>query len=64
MKDHISITSMASVSALGSNPHDVWTQYLTNQHRFKNKTFNGFDALVSSLSEADWNAVSILVSLN
>ena len=20
-------------SALGSNPHDVWTQYLTNQHR-------------------------------
>jgi 3-oxoacyl-[acyl-carrier-protein] synthase II len=60
MKDHISITSMASVSALGSNPHDVWTQYLTNQHRFKNKTFNGFDALVSSLSVADWNAVNTL----
>ena len=45
------------MSALGSSGKQIWAQYLTNNHTFKNKIFNTFESLVSSLSDADWNSV-------
>lgn len=51
---------MASVSALGSNNHEIWTQYLNQTHCFKNKTLNGIESLVSGLSDNNWNTVNRL----
>ena len=34
---------MASVSALGSNDQQIWEQYLTEKHSFKNKPSNGLN---------------------
>lgn len=60
MKEKNSIMSMASVSALGSNDHQIWTHYQTKKHCFKNKAFNNYESLVSGLSENDWNTVNKL----
>ena len=60
MKEKISIMSMASVSALGSSDHQIWEQYLSEKHSFKNKSFTDFESMVSGLSDDDWNAVNKL----
>ncbi|AOR29319.1 3-oxoacyl-[acyl-carrier-protein] synthase 2 [Formosa sp. Hel1_33_131] len=52
--------SMASISALGSNDQQIWEQYLTEKHNFINKAFDGFESLVSALSDNDWKVVNLL----
>ena len=51
---------MASVSALGNNDQQIWMQYLSENHSFKNKTLNGIESLVSGLSDNNWNTVNRL----
>lgn len=51
MPKTISITSIASVSPLGSNPQTIWENYLTNQHCFVEKDFNGQMAYVAPLDD-------------
>lgn len=41
MKHPISITSIASVSALGSDPKSIWNHYLQSDHLLTQKKFSG-----------------------
>ncbi|MFC2109109.1 beta-ketoacyl synthase N-terminal-like domain-containing protein [Bacteroidota bacterium] len=50
-KEKISITSMASISALGDSNESVWENYLSDTHFLSNKNFGKFSALVGSISE-------------
>lgn len=60
MKESISITSIASLSSLGSKPNEVWEAYLNNQHYLEEKLFNRSNAWVASLSNEDKEQVSKL----
>ena len=51
MKEPISITSIASISALGNSQEEIWTQYLNNQHSIAEKDFGNSKALVAQLPE-------------
>ena len=57
MKELISITSFASVSALGSTPEKIWEHYLNNQHFLSFKDFEDFKAWVAQLPDEDKNAI-------
>lgn len=52
MKHSISITSIASVSALGSKPEEVWEQYLSPGHFIRKHDFNGNEAFAAFLPES------------
>ena len=52
LKTPISITSIASVSALGSKPEEVWEQYLTPDHFIRKHNFNGKEAFAAFLPES------------
>lgn len=60
MKEKISITSMASVSALGSETEEIWQQYQNSRHTFKEESFGNFDAFVSGLREKDRSIVDFI----
>ncbi len=47
----ISITAIASLSALGSIQEQIWNNYLNDNHFISEKGFKGFSALVAQLSE-------------
>ena len=51
MKEPISITSIASISALGNSQEEIWNQYLNNQHSIAEKDFGNSKALVAQLPE-------------
>ena len=53
MKDLISITSFASVSALGSTPEKIWENYLTSEHFLSLKE----NVLVAQLTNEDKLAI-------
>ena len=53
MKQPISITSIASISALGSSQKEIWNNYLSDAHFISEKKFNGFSAFVAQLSDTD-----------
>ncbi|MDY0780626.1 beta-ketoacyl synthase N-terminal-like domain-containing protein [Tenacibaculum sp. IB213877] len=53
MINPISITSFASISALGSTSEEVWKAYLDNNHRISTKDFGDFSAWVAQLSNDD-----------
>ncbi|CAM1359688.1 3-oxoacyl-(Acyl-carrier-protein) synthase [Tenacibaculum sediminilitoris] len=57
MKELISITSFASVSALGSTPEKIWENYLNNHHFLTLKEFDGFKTWVAQLTAEDKHAV-------
>ena len=51
MMQPISITSLASLSALGSEQEHIWNQYNANTHNISVKEFKNFSALVAQISE-------------
>lgn len=46
----ISITAIASVSALGNDPETIWNNYLTDDHCFVTKDFNGNQAFAAVIA--------------
>ncbi|UTD15982.1 beta-ketoacyl synthase [Tenacibaculum mesophilum] len=57
MKELISITSFASVSALGSTPEKIWKNYLNKQHFLSSKEFEDSIAWVAQLTDEDKHAI-------
>ncbi|CAM1359168.1 Beta-ketoacyl synthase [Tenacibaculum litoreum] len=57
MKELISITSFASVSALGSDPEKIWENYLNNHHFLTLKEFDDFKTWVAQLTDQDKHAI-------
>ncbi len=53
MRNSISITSIASVSALGSLLEDIWTNYKNDKHHLSIKEFDNFNAWVAKIQEKD-----------
>jgi 3-oxoacyl-(acyl-carrier-protein) synthase len=53
MNSPISITGMASLSAIGSESNQIWENYLNDKHFITSKDFNSFSAFVAQLSEDD-----------
>lgn len=53
MKEPISITSIASISALGSSQEKIWENYQSEEHCIVEKQFEKTSALVAELSELD-----------
>lgn len=51
LKNPISITAMASVSPLGSNPEEIWKRYKQNSHFLKRHDFEGNTAFAAFLPE-------------
>jgi len=60
MKTPVSITALASISALGSTQNQVWGNYLNDNHFITEKQFENFSALVAQLSEEDNVAIEEL----
>ncbi len=60
MKEPISITSIASISALGSSSKEIWKNYQSNEHFMTEKQFENTTAWVAELSLADKNAITEL----
>ncbi len=57
LKELISITSFASVSALGSTPEKIWKNYLNKQHFLSFKDFEDSKAWVAQLPDEDKHAI-------
>ncbi|TDQ22027.1 3-oxoacyl-(acyl-carrier-protein) synthase [Tenacibaculum caenipelagi] len=57
LKELISITSFASVSALGSTSEEIWKNYLNDQHFLTLKEFERFKAWVAQLTKEDKHAI-------
>ena len=57
LKELISITSFASVSALGSTPEKIWENYLNNHHFLTLKEFDGFKTWVAQLTDQNKHAI-------
>ena len=57
LKEPISITSFASVSALGSSSENIWKNYLNDQHFLTLKEFENFKAWVAQISQDDKIAI-------
>ncbi|AZJ33278.1 beta-ketoacyl synthase N-terminal-like domain-containing protein [Tenacibaculum mesophilum] len=57
MKELISITSFASVSALGSTTEKIWKNYLNKQHFLSSKEFEDSKAWVAQLTDEDKHAI-------
>ena len=53
MKSPVSITALASVSALGSAQNQIWDNYLNDNHFITEKQFESFSAFVAQLNEED-----------
>lgn len=57
LKELISITSFASVSALGSTPKKIWENYLNKQHFLSSKEIEDSKAWVAQLTGEDKHAI-------
>ena len=53
MQDPISITSIASISPLGRNKDEIWSNYLSPKHHFSVRKFNDESVFVSPLKNED-----------
>ena len=62
MNQPISITSFASVSALGSTPEEIWKNYCNDHHFLSIREFNGFEAWVAQLTNEDKIAIENIKS--
>lgn len=51
LKEPISITSIASISALGNSLEDIWNNYLNDNHFITEKQFVNFSALVAQIPD-------------
>ncbi len=57
LKELISITSFASVSALGSTSEKIWENYQKKQHFLSSKEFEDSKAWVAQLTDEDKHAI-------
>ena len=60
MRERISIVSMASISALGVSENESWQHYKEKRSLIKEKDFQKFSALVSSISKEHWDEINEL----
>ena len=60
MRERISIISMASVSALGLSVNKSWEHYIEKRSFIKERDFEKFTALVSSISTEHWAEINQL----
>lgn len=60
MSKTISITSIASISALGNDPKTIWENYLNENHCFTEQKFANQDALVAVLDQSSEAAIEAL----
>ncbi|QTD39058.1 beta-ketoacyl synthase [Polaribacter batillariae] len=60
MKQPISITSIASISALGSNLEEIWQNYLTDNHFLSTREFNGKPVFVGQISAENQQKIAAL----
>jgi 3-oxoacyl-(acyl-carrier-protein) synthase len=60
MQQPISITSIASISALGNSQEEIWSHYLKDSHFISEKKFEKFSALVAEISEESKNQIVAL----
>ncbi|MCG9970712.1 beta-ketoacyl synthase N-terminal-like domain-containing protein [Christiangramia crocea] len=51
MKNPVSINSIGTISPLGSDPADIWNNYKSEEHFFKEADFDGSPALAGFLPE-------------
>jgi 3-oxoacyl-[acyl-carrier-protein] synthase II len=51
LKNPISITSIASISAIGSSEEEIWQNYLSDKHFLSKKEVLGKNVSVGQLSE-------------
>ena len=51
MKNPVSITSVGTISPLGSSPEEIWNNYKTEEHFFKECNFDGATSLAGFLPE-------------
>jgi 3-oxoacyl-(acyl-carrier-protein) synthase len=56
----ISITSIASISALGSSQNEIWENYLLDRHFLSEKEVNGKPVFVGQLSEEHQQKITTL----
>lgn len=50
MKDPVSITSIGTISPLGMSPGEIWENYLSNEHLFRQADFDGVPSYAGFLS--------------
>jgi len=60
MKSPVSITALASLSAIGSNQKQIWDNYQNEDHFITEKKFDSFSAFVAQISEEDKAAIEEL----
>ena len=61
MKDlRIAISGYGSISSLGFNKDQIWSNYLQNEHCFQKQKFDPFEEWVAKLSEESQEEVDIL----
>lgn len=60
MKEKISITGIASISALGNDPNMIWEKYQNNDHALGIKVFEDFKAWVAELPKEDKKTIQTL----
>lgn len=60
MPQTISITSIASISPLGSDPKNIWENYLNDHHFFIQKQFGDQTAFVSVLNDTSNEEIALL----
>jgi 3-oxoacyl-(acyl-carrier-protein) synthase len=60
MHHPISITAIASISPLGSNPDDIWGKYINDEHALSILSFNEEPFWVASLAELERQQVEAL----
>jgi len=60
MKSPVSITALASLSALGGNQKQIWDNYQNENHFITQKQFESFSALVAQISVTDKVAIEAL----
>jgi len=60
MKSPVSITALASLSALGSDQDKIWNSYLNDNHFISEKKFDNFSAFVAQIPEEDKVAIARL----
>lgn len=60
MKTPVSIVSIGSVSALGSDPCEIWSQYRKDSHHLKKANFEGISAWAAFLPKKLKEEISVL----
>ena len=60
MNQPISITSIASISALGNNPNEIWENYLLDNHFLSEKKVSGKSVFVGQLSKDNQKKIAEL----